>query len=138
MDPKANHDVLRLKIPSHPRYVSAVRAFVEDIATKSGFDKVKVEDLKLAINEALANIIEHAYGGQRNKDILIDLVVARKYIEVILRDFGKKVDLSAIRSRDLDDVRDGGLGVFLIKNMVDEVVYSSQKDGTELRLVKNR
>lgn len=138
MDAKANHDVIRMKIPSHPRYVSAVRAFVEDIAAKSGFDKVKVEDLKLAINEALANIIEHAYGGQRNKDIFIDLVVARKYIEIILRDFGRKVELSEIRSRDLDEVRDGGLGVFLIKNMVDEVVYVSQKDGTELRLVKNR
>jgi serine/threonine-protein kinase RsbW len=135
---KNNHDMIRMKIPSDPRYVSAIRAFVEDLAKKSGFDKVKIEDLKLAINEALANIIEHAYGGQRNKVIFIYIIVTFKYIEIILKDFGKKVDLSEIKSRDLGEVRDGGLGVFLIKNMVDELVYASQKVGTELRLIKNR
>ena len=131
-------EIIRIKIPSNPKYVSCVRAFVEEMARKQGFKKVKIEDLKMAINEALANVIEHAYQGQRNKVIYVYLVVSYKCIEVVIKDFGKKVSLEEIKSRPLTDYRDGGLGVFLINNMVDEVVYTSQKAGTQLKLVKNR
>ena len=41
-------DIIRLKIPSNPKYVSSVRVLVEDLARKNGFDKAKIEDLKLA------------------------------------------------------------------------------------------
>ena len=135
---KVTRDIIRLKIPSDPKYVSSVRALIGDLAQKNGFDKTKNNDLQLAINEALANIIEHAYGGQRNKVIFIYFIVTFRNIEVIIKDFGKKVNLNEIKSRPLSEYRDGGLGVFLINNMVDEVVYTSQGGGTELKLVKNK
>ena len=131
-------DIIRLKIPSNPKYVSCVRALIEELARKNGFDKTKIEDLKLAINEALANVIEHAYLGQKNRVIFIYMIVTYKNIEVIIKDFGRKVGLDEIKSRPLEEYRDGGLGVFLINNMVDEVVYTSQSTGTELKLIKNR
>ena len=131
-------DIIRIKIPSNPKYVSCVRALVEELARKNGFDKTKIEDLKLAINEALANVIEHAYLGQKNRVIFIYMIVTYKNIEVIIKDFGRKVSLDEIKSRPLEEYRDGGLGVFLINNMVDEVVYTSQSTGTELKLIKNR
>ena len=135
---KVTKDIIRLKIPSNPKYVSSVRVLVQDLARKNGFDKTKTNDLELAINEALANVIEHAYGGQKNKVIFIYFIVTYKNIEVIIKDFGKKVNLNEIKSRPLTEYRDGGLGVFLINNMVDEVVYTSQGGGTELKLVKNK
>jgi serine/threonine-protein kinase RsbW len=135
---KVTRDVIRLKIPSDPKYVSSVRALIGDLALKNGFDRTKNVDLQLAANEALANVIEHAYDGQKNKVIFIYIIVTYRNIEVIIKDLGKKVNLNEIKSRPLTEYRDGGLGVFLINNMVDEVVYTSQGGGTELKLVKNK
>ena len=131
-------DVIRLKIPSDPKYVSTVRSMVEDLARKNGFDRTKIEDLKLAINEALANVIEHAYSGMKNKVIFLYIIIRPSMLEIIIKDFGKKLDVKALKSRDLTDFKEDGLGVFLIKNMVDEVIYTSQSVGTELKLVKNK
>ena len=135
---KVTRDIIRLKIPSDPKYVSSVRALIGDLAQKNGFTNTKNNDLQLAANEALANVIEHAYGGQKGKVIFIYIIVTFRNIEVIIKDFGKKVNLNEIKSRPLTEYRDGGLGVFLINNMVDEVVYTSQGGGTELKLVKNK
>ena|SRR5208283_2421018 len=135
---KKEPDIIRLKIPSDPKYVSTVRVMIEDLARKNGFDQLKINDLKLAINEALANVIEHAYSGLKNKVIFLYIIVHTSLIEVIIKDFGKKLDVKTLRSRDLDDIKDDGLGVFLIKNMVDQVIYTSQSLGTELKLVKNK
>jgi serine/threonine-protein kinase RsbW len=135
---KKQPDIIRIKIPSDPKYVSTVRAMVEDLARKSGFDKTKIEDLKLAINEALANVILHAYSGLKNKVIFLYIIVHPNLLEIIIKDFGKKLDIRNLRSRDLMDFKEDGLGVFLIKNMVDEVIYTSQSVGTELKLVKNK
>ena len=87
-------DIIRLKIPSDPKYVSTVRVMVEDLAKKNGFDKTKIDDLKLAINEALANVIEHAYSGLKNKVIFLYIIVHPNLLEIIIKDFGKKLDIS--------------------------------------------
>jgi len=131
-------DVIRLKIPSNPKYIGMVRAMVEDLAKKNGFAKNKIEELKLAINEALANVIEHAYQWQKNRVIFIYFSIHYQDIEVVIKDFGKKLDVNGLKSRNLDEVKDSGLGVFLIKNMVDKVEYHSEDTGTELKLVKNK
>ena len=115
-----------------------VRFMVEDLAKKNGFAQEKIEELKLAINEALANVIEHAYQWQKNKVIFIYFSIHYQDIEVVIKDFGKKLDTAQLKSRNLDDVKDSGLGVFLIKNMVDEVEYHSEELGTELKLVKKK
>jgi serine/threonine-protein kinase RsbW len=58
-------------------------------------------------------------------------------MEIKIRDFGKKVDPRKIKSRPLNEIRPGGLGVFFIKRIMDEVVYdTSHRVGTELKLVK--
>ena len=56
---------------------------------------------------------------------------------LIIRDFGKQVDPDCIKSRDLDDVKPGGLGVHLIKSIMDEVKYRRHEEGgMELRMSK--
>lgn len=131
-------ELIRLKIPSNPKYISTVRVMIEDLAKKNGFAKQKIDDLKLAINEALANVIEHAYNWQKNKVIFIYIVVNYRNIEIVIKDFGRKVTMKDIKSRSLEDFRDGGLGVFLIQNMVDDVQYNSLDVGTELKITKNK
>jgi anti-sigma regulatory factor (Ser/Thr protein kinase) len=128
-----------LNIKSHPRHLAEVRALVRRVAAEAGFDEQTTFNLMLAVDEACANIIRHAYGGDASQDIVIHATVTHDAVEFRLRDYGKQVDPACIKSRDLDEVRPGGLGCFLIRHAFDEVDYNTRfATGTELRLLKRR
>lgn len=128
-----------LTIKSHPRHLAEVRALVRRVAAEAGFDEQTTFNLMLAVDEACANIIRHAYGGDASQDIVIHATVTHDAVEFRLRDYGKQVDPACIKSRDLDEVRPGGLGCFLIRHAFDEVDYNTRfATGTELRLLKRR
>ncbi len=130
-------EVIRVKLPSNPKYISVLRATVSEVTQKMGFTKEKSQELKLVVNEACANVIEHAYGGKRDKAIFIYFNLFPDRLEIIIRDFGRKVKAAQIKSRPLDEVQEHGLGVFIMQNLVDELEYdTSPSIGTELRLVK--
>ncbi len=131
-----------LNIDSNARALPVVRGAVEQMATAEGFDANDTHGLVLAIDEALANVIKHGYGGQTDQPIRITLSVVkspdgRNGIAVEVRDRGQQVDPGSICGRDLDDVRPGGLGVHIIRAVMDECEYSCPPDGGMcLRMVK--
>lgn len=128
-----------MTIKSNPCHLAQVRAFVREVAAEAAFDEETTYSLMLAVNEACTNIMRHAYGGDACQDILISATVSPQAVEFRLRDFGKQVDPACMKSRDLDDVRPGGLGCFLIRQTFDEVDYNTHfPTGTELRLLKRR
>ena len=94
----------------------------------------------LAIDEAITNVIRHTYKNDSAQDIEITGHSDRDALYVSIRDFGPKPDLSKIQSRDLEDVRPGGLGCHFIKEIMDEVEYDIQTHeiGTELKLIKKK
>jgi len=107
------------------------------MAEQCGLSPEEIYDVKLAVNEAVANIIEHAYQWRDDGQIIVDLLGREGELEIHLRDFGRKVEASRLRSRDLDDFRDGGIGLFLIQTLMDSVTYdTSSPVGTELIMVK--
>lgn len=73
----------------------------------------------LAVNEACMNVIQHAYGPGRTGDIILEIQIDGDELIFRLTDFAEPVDQSAIRSRDLSDIRPGGLGVHLIREVMD-------------------
>jgi anti-sigma regulatory factor (Ser/Thr protein kinase) len=95
-------------------------------------------DLEVAVDEACTNVIRHSYDGARDRRILFQCaVVPGETIAFRLRDFGKKVPAEALQSRDLDDVRPGGLGLHFIREIMDEVEFNTKPIiGTELLLLK--
>jgi len=127
-----------LTIKSHPRHLADVRQFVRRVAAEAQFDKDLAFHMVLAVDEACANIIRHAYRGDYEKDIIIQAEVTPDAVEFRLRDFGRQVDPAVMKSRNLDDIRPGGLGCFLIRKTFDLVEYTHLPVGTELRLVKHR
>jgi len=128
----------QLTIKSHPRHLAEVRQFVRRATAEAKFDRDLTFNIVLAVDEACANIIRHAYGGDFGKDIIIQAEITPDAVEFRLRDFGRQVDPDAMRSRNLDDVRPGGLGCFFIRKTFDIVEYTHLPVGTELRLVKHR
>ena len=130
-------DSIKIKIPSEPKFLKVTRAVICQLCEIMGFSPEDCNNITLAVDEACSNIIKHAYGGETGKPIQLTCSLFPDRLEILLRDFGKKADLNAIKSRELDDVRPGGLGVHLIKSVMDIVNYDNQLDeGNQLQLVK--
>lgn len=135
-------DAVQLHIKSNARSLPVVRGAVERMATMEGFTDEAAHGLILAIDEALANVIQHGYHGQENQPIDITLMPVTSEagllgIAVEVRDEGRQVAPETIRSRPLDDVRPGGLGVHIIRSVMDEYEYSCPPEGGMLlRMVK--
>lgn len=127
---------LKLELPSDPRLLSVVRSTVQQLATVAGFSAEECRSITVAVDEALTNIIRHAY--QDRHDQMIDLVCQRHDdgLEFVLTDHGQPVALGKLRSQPLGELRPGGLGTHIIQQVMDHVQYERLPDGNRLRLIK--
>jgi len=132
------NEVVSMTIPASAQYVRAVRGLVGEAANLAGLPDKEGKDLALAAAEGCANVITHCYCGQAGK-IVVRCLMRPGGLEVRIRDFGAKPNPATIRSRDLADIRPGGLGVFLMQNLVDDVRYDfTHRIGTEVILKKRK
>lgn len=130
-------EVIKLKIPSRPVFIKKTRQVIDEICARSGFSEKKTQELKLAINEAIANIIQHAYENDPDQTIYLYFLILPERVEVILRDFGKKPQNGNPKSRSLDDLKDKGLGIFFMEKYVDFMNFSfSDEVGNQLKFIK--
>ena len=128
---------MRIVISSEPKLLHIVRGVVTYYARDAGFPESDVQCLTMAVDEAAANVIRHAYGDRRDGKMALEILRYTDRIEFVIEDRGPKIRSDAIRSRSLDDVRPGGLGTFFIKCFVDSSSYDETfADGNRLRLVK--
>ncbi|NIV73237.1 MAG: hypothetical protein GWN44_11380 [Calditrichae bacterium] len=130
---------IEIKIPSDPKFSRIVRNSVSHICNVIDFSNEQCRTITLAVDEAVSNIIQHAYQGDTDKSIIIAFKIQRDCLEIVLRDFGAKAELDNIKSRELEDVQPGGLGVHFIKSIMDEVIYDNTlEEGNQLILRKYR
>lgn len=106
---------IKLTIPSNPIFLCLAREVTHALATAMRFDADEAKSLRLAVNEACANVIRHSYGMRTDQEIILNFRPYEDRLEVLIKDFGRKVDPAVIKSRDINDIKPGGLGVFLIK-----------------------
>lgn len=93
--------------------------------------------IALAVDEAFTNILRHAYDEKTDCPIEFRTGHDDGLLSIEFQDFGSKCDPSKIKSRDLDDIRPGGLGVHIIKSVFEKVEYdTSPEKGTVLKLCK--
>ncbi len=128
---------IKLSLISDKRYLAPVRALVRESATIVGLEQGDVEKVVLAVQEGLANVIRHCYKDQPHERIDVWVTFDDHEFEIQLKDYGEFVDPITIKSRDLEDVRPGGLGVHLMQTVMDEVKYEkNEAGGTTLTLRK--
>lgn len=127
----------RVVVSSHPSDVKHIRRYVEKICHAMGFDNDEIFNIKLSINEAQANVIEHAYAGAHNGKIIFTFAQHADHLDVIMRDFGGGETQSIKGESHLDELEGSGLGLFLINTFMDRVQYKRMPGGgTELTLTK--
>lgn len=137
---------VRIELRSNPIYLSGTREMVAAVARRLGFLDEACGQIALAVDEALCNVIRHGYGRRTDRPIWITLRPLGGVpnpevgsnpttgLEIMIEDEAKQVDPCLIRSRDLEEVRPGGLGVHIIKAVMDDVRYE-RREGVGMRLV---
>ena len=122
---------------SNPKELRKIRLEV-DVYCKTNLRNFDSSKAILAIDEALQNVIRHAYNMEPDKKIDIFFEkIEDSSLKVIIRDYGKQKPLENIKPRDLKDIKPGGLGVYFIKqcSKTSEYKHLPNGIGTELTLV---
>ncbi len=140
---------LRVQLLSQPRYLSGARDLVSAVAKRFGFGETECGQIALAVDEALCNVIRHGYDRRPDGKIWISIWPVNDGsdgdanraggMQIVIDDEARKVDPDRIQGRELDDIRPGGLGVYIIRQVMDDVRYEHRNgEGMRLILVKNR
>jgi serine/threonine-protein kinase RsbW len=123
------------------------RKRIEQFATEQHFKPEHICALGLSVNEAMANIIRHAYSGEPQKPITITVELAflsssetsdtDKVIRISMRDWGTgQHPVRKQPAETRDPLEPGGLGLICLHKLMDQVSYVPQADGMLLRLIK--
>ncbi|SER38320.1 serine/threonine-protein kinase RsbW [Gracilibacillus ureilyticus] len=122
-------DFIEMKVPAKPEYVGVVRLSTSGIANRMGFSYEEIEDLKVAISEAMSNATTHAYEDKEGGEVTVGFGLYEDRLEVMVADRGESFDLKRIKSeigpyknnQSVEDLREGGFGLFLIEALMDKV-----------------
>lgn len=130
-----------LHVPSSTENLALIRDFVANIGKQAGLDEAQVSMIELAVDEACANVIEHAYGSDGTKEVVVRASLRDDTIEITVEDSGKGFDPGTIEHKDvkklIQERRSGGLGMRMMKMVMDEVQYSIKPgERNELRMIK--
>ena len=134
--------LLRLQILSNPQVLCSVRGAIGPIASALGFGEKDCRAITLALDEALTNVIRHAYGNKPNRpiEVLFNKLDGAKSdlpgLEIVLTDRGAKPKPNALKGLPPGELRSGGLGLHFMRQSMDTVVHKRVGSTNRLRLVK--
>ncbi|MGR6118071.1 anti-sigma B factor RsbW [Aeribacillus composti] len=136
-------DYIEMKIPAKTEYIGIVRLTLSGIANRMGYTYDDIEDLKIAVSEACSNAVQHAYGHNENGEVRIGFSLFENRLEITVSDDGKNFDLSKMKentgpyspSMPIEKLSEGGLGLFLIKTLMDEVTID-MNSGVTVKMSK--
>jgi serine/threonine-protein kinase RsbW len=136
--------LLRLEMHSDPSLLCAVRGAVERLTESFGFTAPDCRAVTRAVDEALTNIIRHAYGGRPDQPIEMFFRSVHRQantksadgLEIELCDRGPSIERAQLCIRELEEVKPGGLGLHFIQQSMDVVEFKRAKGTNRLRLVK--
>lgn len=138
--PLTNSQVYLLDITSDMANLERVAEFIADIARKSNLSQRQSDDVQMAVDEAVTNVMEHAYAGQSDGIIFIKCRVNAKEFFVEIRDTGKTFDTQKVKKPNtkspLSARSIGGLGVFFMKKLMDKVEFTRDQSGNITRMTK--
>lgn len=122
-------DFIEMRVPAKADYVGVIRLSISGIANRMGFSYEDIEDLKVAISEAITNAVTHAYLEEDQGEVTIGFGVYEDRLEVMVADHGGSFKLNEIKdgigpykdTESVENLREGGFGLFLINALMDKV-----------------
>ncbi len=135
-------NIIHLNIESKTEKLSLVRDFVSGAARDFGFDEESISKIALAVDEACTNIIKHSYNYATDRKIDIKVMPNQKVFKIVITHQGRMFDPNSVRTPDMPEYlshyRKGGLGMHLMRLLMDKVEYKILPDDKcEVHLIKN-
>src|SRR5690606_16182852 len=138
-DPTQPH--VHVQMLSQSRYLCGARELVLATVSRFGFNELTCSQIALAVDEALANVICHGYARAPGGMIWLSIWPLDEDgegrvggVRITIEDEARQVDPEQIKGRDLEEIRPGGLGVHIIREVMDVAEYT-KRDGKGMRLV---
>ncbi len=124
-------------VKSNTALIPEATDFVFDILSSVSLSEEVLNNLSLAISEALANAMVHGNKLDPNKNVVITVDIFDKKIELSIKDSGQgfKPEEVPDPTKPENILRDSGRGIFIMQSFVDDLYYSFSEEGTELKLV---
>ena len=131
-----------ITIPAQMSYLVQIRDFVEHIGKKYKYSEKLINSFKLVIDEAATNITRHGYRDIKNGEIEIKAIIRRLSLTIVITDQGTSYDPREANTPDLakyvDIGKKGGLGIMMMRKLMDDIQYVVTERGNEFRLTKYR
>jgi serine phosphatase RsbU (regulator of sigma subunit)/anti-sigma regulatory factor (Ser/Thr protein kinase) len=131
-----------ITIPAQMSYLIQIRDFVEHIGKRYKYSEKMINSFKLVIDEACTNIIRHGYRDIKNGEIQIKAIIRRLSLTIVVVDQGTSYDPRQANTPDLakyvDIGKKGGLGILMMRKLMDDIQYVVSERGNEFRLTKFR
>lgn len=129
-------------IPTQTKYLNLIGSIGEHIAKEledfSGDREALAYHLNLVLTEATANAIRHAnYSSDQKDNVRITIHIKENELNIKVYDHGQGFDLEAVPIPDFDHPKEGGMGIFLIRTLMDSVSYTRQEDCNVLEIIKH-
>ncbi|WP_020007211.1 anti-sigma B factor RsbW [Salinicoccus albus] len=137
------YDYIEMKFPSSAEYVGLIRLTLSGVLSRAGATYDQIEDSKIAVSEAVTNAVKHAYGEETTGDVLVGFAVYEDKVEIIVADHGQSFNYEDVRKElgpyteddNVNYLKEGGLGLFLIETLMDEV-YLKKDPGVTISMTK--
>lgn len=130
-------DKLKLAVPGKPAYLTGMRLFIGSVAATAGFDIEKCEDIKTAVGEACKNVACHGVEGFTD-EYEVKCEIEDGLIEITVADICGRHSLEKIAKPCLNCPKEGDLGIFVIKSLMDAVEFGKDENGYKyIKMTKN-
>lgn len=133
------YDYVEIRVPAKAQYIGVARLTISGLASRLGFSYDEIEDLKIASSEAVTNAVQHAYEREKG-EVVVGCALFEDKIEIMIADNGKGFDYNEMKKsvapyNDQEEVkflREGGLGLYLMETLMDEVKVHHEEGVTVL------
>ena len=127
------YDLISMNMSVNPDFVSVIRLTLSGVASRIGFSLEDIEDMKVCVSEACTNAIKHS----KKDEFQVKFYVYPDRLTIEVLDDGIGYDVDSLASPDLKNPKTSGLGIFIIKTLMDEVeIKSCDKCGTIIKMTK--
>ncbi|ARJ51962.1 anti-sigma B factor RsbW [Staphylococcus lutrae] len=139
-----SNDFIEMRVPASAEYVSLIRLTLSGVFTRVGAHYDDIEDAKIAVSEAVTNAVKHAYKGKKEKGYIhVCFEVSSNRIKIVVSDQGDSFNYQETKqnlgpyqdNENIDFLREGGLGLFLIESLMDEVTVDKEA-GVTISMIK--
>ncbi|MFT2204806.1 anti-sigma B factor RsbW [Staphylococcus chromogenes] len=138
------NDFIEMRLPASAEYVSLIRLTLSGVFTQVGASYDDIEDAKIAVSEAVTNAVKHAYKDKKETGYInVGFEKSDTYIKIIVSDQGESFNYQETKQQlgpyqdneNIDFLREGGLGLFLIESLMDEVTVVKET-GVTISMIK--